>query len=43
MKNPIGKNLLKLIPSSLVRKIINKNALHGLEEENEKAKSEYNR
>ena len=37
MKNPFGKNLLKLIPSSMVRKVINKNALKGLEEENKKA------
>lgn len=39
MNNPLGKNLLKLVPSSLVRKIINKNAIKGLEKENEKAKN----
>ena len=38
MNNPLGKILLKLFPSALVRKIINKNALIGLEKENEKVK-----
>ena len=38
MRNRIGRIFLKMIPSSLVRKFINKNALKGLEEENEKAK-----
>ena len=39
MQNKIGRILLKCIPSSIVRKIINKNALKGLEEENKKAKN----
>lgn len=38
MSNPFGKTILKLVPAPLVRKIINKNALIGLKEENEKAK-----
>lgn len=38
MNNSIGKVLLKLIPSSIVWKIINKNALNALDEENRKAK-----
>ena len=37
MNNKLGQNFLKIVPSSLVRKMINKNALKGLEEENEKA------
>ena len=38
MNNPLGKVLLKLVPGLMVRKVINKNALRGLEEENNKAK-----
>ena len=39
MQNRLGRIFLKIIPSSFVRKIINKNALKGLEEENKKAEN----
>lgn len=39
--NPFIKFLLKLIPSKLVRKLINRNAIRGVEKENEKAKIEF--
>ena len=38
MSNPLGKTLLKLVPAPLVRKMINRNALNGLNEENRKAR-----
>lgn len=37
MANPIGKIILKLIPTSIVQNMINKNALQGLKEDNLKA------
>ena len=39
MQNKIGRIFLKCVPSSMVRKFINNNALKGLEEENKKAKN----